>query len=141
MRYKYEIVWCITLLGLFIVMPFTLVYFGFGFTKALSFVIGVASMIADGYLTKTALELGCRELNLTFTVLKGKAKADRMLILSRLAGFFILTFVLLLFNEVVLLFFALSFMSCVVANSITILAKVKSGDKIRNYNKSQPKQT
>jgi len=134
---KYEIVWSATLIGLFTVSPFVIMSLGFGVVKAWGFAIASAALVADGYLTKTCLMLKCKELNPTYNALKRKMRENYVFSLSRFVGILILVFVLVFFNEAVLLIFASSFFVGVVVNSIT-LSKVVS-DNVRNNNISQPK--
>jgi hypothetical protein len=97
---------------------------GFGMVKVWGFVIASAALIADGYLTKACLTLRCKELNPTFPFLKRKIGENYAFVLSRLAGIAVLVFVLLIFNETVLLIFATAFLVGVVANSITLVRAV-----------------
>jgi hypothetical protein len=127
---EYAIIWGLTLLGLFLIVPFAIIGSGLGLIKAWGFAIASAALIADGYLTKACLKVRCKELNPTFPFLKRKIGENYGFILSRLAGFAILVFVLLLFNDAVLLIFATSFLVGVVANSMTLVRAV--GDYVDN---------
>jgi len=113
---------CSTLLVLFVILPFSLMALGFSRTITLSFVIGLAALLTDGLLTKVGLRQKCFELNPLFRVLKSRLKENYMLVISRIVGAALLLSVLFLFNdEFLLLVFAMSLMTCVIANSVSLV--------------------
>ena len=100
---------------------------GFSRTVTLSFVIGLVALLADGFLTKVGLKQGYSEVNPLFVLLKGRIKEDYMIVLSRFVGIIILLCILVLFNDAfLLLVLALSLMSCVIANAITLVFRFSS---------------
>lgn len=117
----YLIIWGVTLLVLFVALPFGLMALGFSRIVSLSFVIGVTSLLSDGFLTKLGLNLGCSETNIVFRFVKGKINTTSMIIASRVIGILIMGTLLTLFNDAfLLLMFAMCFISCVIANAITL---------------------
>ena len=124
-RHRYEIVWCVVLLGSFVILPCVLMSLGFSRTVTLSFVIGLVALLSDGFLTKVGLERKCSEVNPLFGLLKGRVKKDHMIVLSRIVGIVLLLYILFVFNdEFLLLVFALSLMTCVIANAFTRLNSI-----------------
>jgi hypothetical protein len=90
-------------------------------TITISYVIGVIGLLTDGFLTKAGLRQNCSELNPLFRILKSKVNENYLIFFSRVVGVTLLTSVLLLFNnEFMLLVFALSLMTCVIVNSISL---------------------
>lgn len=121
----YLTVWGITLLVLFVVLPFGLMAVGFSRVVSLSFVLGVAGLLSDGFLTKAGLTLGCSETNVFYTFLKGTLTVNHKIVLSRVGGIILLAFVMILFRDaVLLLIFSMTSIVCVIANSITLTLKV-----------------
>ena len=55
--HKYDFVQYFILLGLFIVCPLALIYLKFNMAIIFGFAIGVAALLADGFLTKLGLKL------------------------------------------------------------------------------------
>jgi hypothetical protein len=95
---QYLVLWCVSLLILFVVMPFLLLFFGFNCIVTLSFVVGIVALLADGILTKIALDQNCSETNPLFTILNEKISENVLIMSSRLFGIIMLSIILLVLN-------------------------------------------
>lgn len=127
--HKYDFLEYAVLIVLFVIFPCLMLYFGLNMTLILGFVIGVGSLLSDGFLTKVGLKLGCKELNLTFLIFSRKIGGDNMILFSRLVGIGVLLLVAASANVALLLLFDISFLACVVGNSITLLSIVSAYHK------------
>jgi hypothetical protein len=80
-EHRYDFIQYFSLLVLFIVCPLALIYFKFNMAMVFGFVIGIAALLTDGFLTKLGLKLGCKELNPSFAMFNKKIGGDRMILL------------------------------------------------------------
>ena len=120
-KYKYEFVWSFLLLTLFVVTPFFLLNSEFDITVTLAFIIGIASLLSDGFLTLLGLNLKLNETNLTFQFLKNRVKNTHLVLLSRIIGFLLLVTNLIIFRNVLfILIIDYLALVCVMANCITL---------------------
>jgi predicted membrane-bound mannosyltransferase len=109
-------------------MPLLLLRLNLGELTLVIFMIAASSLITDELLTRIALKLGCKEMNLFFNLLKRKMGEEYVHTLITCMGALLLFFLVVLFygNVLLLLIFAVGFNVPVVTNALTLYGKVRS---------------
>ena len=127
MKSSFSIAWISILCVMFGVIPFVLLGLGFETQIILVLVIANSLILTDELLTKAALKMGCREMNLFFNFLKGKIGGRLAHFTLTVTGFaLLLTLAVVYRNTLLMSFFALGFAVPVVANALVLNAKIKT---------------
>jgi len=135
-KFRFFLLWS-GVLSSVLVVPYSLVWLGVGWSKSMGFGIMVIALLIDGFTTKAGMKNGCTEMSPLYRLINKRVGLMAYVIITKVLGAILGLFVVVFLPLEATLFFAVLFLIGGLGNSVVLSS---SGVTVHPRNNRQPEE-